>query len=249
MEELAKKHRYAKFVRCPATEAIPNYPDRNIPTVMVYKNTNPVAHIVGIKAFGGEKMTANGVHAIPFLCDGLSSTLFCFILFGLLLFVSARCTSLCPSFIHCVIIRSPSYIRAHIYSFAQHVISLHCIISYHTTSHHRITQNIIIYHHTTSHYTSYHHHITSHHTAYHLTSSPHHTTYHHVSSPHTPHITSHHISSPHPARRGVGAGAARRTRDHDDKTTATENENTFIIFREWERKQLGWRLGWLLNTK
>lgn len=38
LQELAQKYPQSKFVRIISTEAIPQYPDSNLPTVIVYKD-------------------------------------------------------------------------------------------------------------------------------------------------------------------------------------------------------------------
>ncbi|KAI3463090.1 hypothetical protein Pfo_019753 [Paulownia fortunei] len=52
LEELAKRYPATKFVRIISTECIPNYPDRNLPTLLVYNNSAVKANYVGIHSFG-----------------------------------------------------------------------------------------------------------------------------------------------------------------------------------------------------
>ena len=60
VEDLADKYRTkTKFVRAGATEIIPNYPERNTPTIILYRNGDVVENIVGIEQFGGR----NGVNS------------------------------------------------------------------------------------------------------------------------------------------------------------------------------------------
>ena len=60
VEDLADKYRTkTKFVRADATEIIPNYPERNTPTIILYRNGDVVENIVGIEQFGGR----NGVNS------------------------------------------------------------------------------------------------------------------------------------------------------------------------------------------
>eukprot|EP01107_Rhizomastix_libera_P000282 TRINITY_DN1049_c0_g1_i1.p1 TRINITY_DN1049_c0_g1~~TRINITY_DN1049_c0_g1_i1.p1 ORF type:complete len:265 (-),score=81.37 TRINITY_DN1049_c0_g1_i1:65-829(-) len=58
MQDLARRHRYVKLVRVQALQAIPNYPEKNIPTLLVYKNSNPIQQFVGLAGFGGESMNS-----------------------------------------------------------------------------------------------------------------------------------------------------------------------------------------------
>ena len=51
--ELAKRYPTTKFVRITSTECIPNYPDENVPTVLLYKDTKCIASLARLAAFGG----------------------------------------------------------------------------------------------------------------------------------------------------------------------------------------------------
>lgn len=57
LTELAKKYPQSKFVKIISTECIPNYPDKNVPTVLVYKNTQCLQHLIGLAPFGGPRTT------------------------------------------------------------------------------------------------------------------------------------------------------------------------------------------------
>lgn len=63
MEEVASRYPATKFVKIIATDCIKGYPDFNVPTVLVYENTNCKQTIVGIKEFGGDGMNAETVAA------------------------------------------------------------------------------------------------------------------------------------------------------------------------------------------
>ena len=52
LEELATKYPATKFVKIISTDCIPNYPDRNLPTLIVYNNGSVKANHVGIHSFG-----------------------------------------------------------------------------------------------------------------------------------------------------------------------------------------------------
>nr|GMD23540.1 phosducin-like protein 3 [Ipomoea batatas] len=52
LEELATKYPATKFVKIISTDCIHNYPDRNVPTLLVYNNSAVKANFVGIHSFG-----------------------------------------------------------------------------------------------------------------------------------------------------------------------------------------------------
>jgi hypothetical protein len=51
---LAQKYKHVKFVRGVAKQCVPNYPDKNLPTVFVYKNGTLVIQWIGGGNFGPE---------------------------------------------------------------------------------------------------------------------------------------------------------------------------------------------------
>ena len=57
LTELAKKFHGTKFFRAEASEAIKNYPSRNVPTIILYRDGDVVENIVGMEQFGGLKAT------------------------------------------------------------------------------------------------------------------------------------------------------------------------------------------------
>ncbi|XP_011628560.1 phosducin-like protein 3 isoform X2 [Amborella trichopoda] len=57
LEELATKYPATKFVKIISTDCIPNYPDRNLPTLLVYNNSNVKANYVGLHHFGSHRCT------------------------------------------------------------------------------------------------------------------------------------------------------------------------------------------------
>ncbi|XP_076901577.1 uncharacterized protein LOC143556026 [Bidens hawaiensis] len=76
MEELATMYPGTKFVKIISTDCIPNYPDRNLPTVLVYNNGAVKANYVGLYTFG-RRCTPEGVAMVlcqsdPVLNDGQS---------------------------------------------------------------------------------------------------------------------------------------------------------------------------------
>ncbi|KAI3813095.1 hypothetical protein L1987_17811 [Smallanthus sonchifolius] len=76
LEELATMYPATKFVKIISTDCIPNYPDRNLPTLLVYNNGAVKANYVGLHTFG-RRCTPEGVAMIlcqsdPVLNDGQS---------------------------------------------------------------------------------------------------------------------------------------------------------------------------------
>lgn len=74
LEELARRYPATKFVKIISTDCIPNYPDCNLPTLLVYNNGAVKANYVGLRSFGG-RCTPEGVALVlcqsdPVLNDG-----------------------------------------------------------------------------------------------------------------------------------------------------------------------------------
>ena len=65
LEELAQKYPRTKFLRMISTECIPNYPDRNLPTVLLYKDTKCMQSLVGLGPYGGRKLTTARESLLP----------------------------------------------------------------------------------------------------------------------------------------------------------------------------------------
>jgi hypothetical protein len=57
MDELAAKHPRTKFVKIPGRECVPGYPDKNLPTTLVYRDRDVVGSFVGVDGFGGPRFT------------------------------------------------------------------------------------------------------------------------------------------------------------------------------------------------
>ncbi|GAB2210470.1 hypothetical protein Droror1_Dr00015736 [Drosera rotundifolia] len=77
LEELAKRYPATKFVKIISTDCIPNYPDFNLPTLLVYNNGAVKANYVGLHSFG-RQCTPEGITLVlcgtdPVLNDGHSS--------------------------------------------------------------------------------------------------------------------------------------------------------------------------------
>ena len=65
---LASKFPATKFLKSVSTSCIPNYPDKNLPTIFVYFEGDMKGQIVGPFEFGGMNLTKEGkwlnVHAV-----------------------------------------------------------------------------------------------------------------------------------------------------------------------------------------
>ncbi|XP_052140597.1 uncharacterized protein LOC127760387 [Oryza glaberrima] len=77
LEELATRYPATKFVKIISTDCIPNYPDRNVPTILVYNNSAVKGTYVGLHKFGGKRCTPESValalcQSEPVLNDGQS---------------------------------------------------------------------------------------------------------------------------------------------------------------------------------
>ncbi|CAL4978290.1 unnamed protein product [Urochloa decumbens] len=57
LEELTTRYPATKFVKIISTDCIPNYPDRNVPTILVYNNSAVKGTYVGLQKFGGKRCT------------------------------------------------------------------------------------------------------------------------------------------------------------------------------------------------
>ncbi|KAK9849803.1 hypothetical protein WJX84_009327 [Apatococcus fuscideae] len=53
LQELAKKHTQTKFLQIISTEAISSYPDRNLPTLLLYRDARCIQNLPGLALFGG----------------------------------------------------------------------------------------------------------------------------------------------------------------------------------------------------
>lgn len=56
MAKLAPKFKAVKFLRIASNDAIPNYPDKNCPTLLIYKEGDVKMQQIGLEALGGLKM-------------------------------------------------------------------------------------------------------------------------------------------------------------------------------------------------
>ncbi|KAL1498476.1 hypothetical protein AB1Y20_013801 [Prymnesium parvum] len=53
LERLAKQHPHVKFVKILFTDCIPNYPEKNLPTLLVYRDDDLLQQFVGVSCYGG----------------------------------------------------------------------------------------------------------------------------------------------------------------------------------------------------
>ncbi|KAJ1118381.1 hypothetical protein NDU88_006572 [Pleurodeles waltl] len=60
LSRLARKFQAVKFVKAISTTCIPNYPDKNLPTIFVYLEGAIRAQFIGPLVFGGMNLTADG---------------------------------------------------------------------------------------------------------------------------------------------------------------------------------------------
>jgi hypothetical protein len=61
LQDLARRHPATRFLKIVSTSCIPNYPDQNLPTVLVYHGGGCKKHIIGLQAFGGPRTTPEQV--------------------------------------------------------------------------------------------------------------------------------------------------------------------------------------------
>ncbi|XP_031436473.1 phosducin-like protein 3 [Clupea harengus] len=59
LSSLARKFPQTKFLKSISTTCIPNYPDRNLPTVFVYRHGDMKAQFIGPLVFGGMNLKAD----------------------------------------------------------------------------------------------------------------------------------------------------------------------------------------------
>eukprot|EP00898_Chlorokybus_atmophyticus_P000449 jgi/Chlat1/1404/Chrsp12S01976 len=74
LEKLAERYPGTKFVKIVSTDCIPNYPDSNLPTLLVYFNGAVKATLVGLVRFGGRNASpedvAFGLNQLGPVCQG-----------------------------------------------------------------------------------------------------------------------------------------------------------------------------------
>ena len=57
LDVLAERYPGTKFLRCVSTDCIPQYPDRNLPTLLLYRDTKCLQTLVGLLHYGGRRLT------------------------------------------------------------------------------------------------------------------------------------------------------------------------------------------------
>ena len=67
MMRLAPKFKYVKFVKIRSTQAIENWPEKNLPTVFFYHSGELKTQLITLSAVGGKKMTADGKYFVALL--------------------------------------------------------------------------------------------------------------------------------------------------------------------------------------
>lgn len=57
LKQLAQQYQYVKFITMLSTDCIPNYPDSNVPTLLVYKDGQCRRTIVGLRTLGVDRIS------------------------------------------------------------------------------------------------------------------------------------------------------------------------------------------------
>ena len=68
LEYLARKFPETKFLKSISSLCIPNYPDKNLPTIFVYHEGDMKKQWVGLLAFGGMNLKQDGEFTMALLC-------------------------------------------------------------------------------------------------------------------------------------------------------------------------------------
>ncbi|KAJ3189047.1 hypothetical protein HK101_008982 [Irineochytrium annulatum] len=64
LDGIARKYRATKFVKLIGDQCIPNYPDKNCPTLLIYGEGDLRANLVGIESMGGINVTQRGLEQV-----------------------------------------------------------------------------------------------------------------------------------------------------------------------------------------
>jgi len=67
--ELAAKFPATKFLKSVSSVCIPNYPDKNLPTVFVYRDGELRKQFIGDAELGGTKLTCDGQSRLMYDCS------------------------------------------------------------------------------------------------------------------------------------------------------------------------------------
>lgn len=65
LQELAAQYKYVRFLTIPSTECIPNYPDENLPTLLVYHDGQCKRTIVGTRSLGDNRISPESELFLP----------------------------------------------------------------------------------------------------------------------------------------------------------------------------------------
>ncbi|BGP16847.1 hypothetical protein JCM10213_003333 [Rhodosporidiobolus nylandii] len=71
LQELASLYPSTKFVSIVSDHCIENYPDKNVPTMLIYRKGQMMGQVVGLGAMGGMKATLRDVERILFAFRGI----------------------------------------------------------------------------------------------------------------------------------------------------------------------------------
>ncbi|KAI8591237.1 thioredoxin-like protein [Geranomyces variabilis] len=74
LDRLAQKYRATKFLKIVADQCIPGYPDRNVPTLLVYGQGDLKRNIVGIDQLGGKSTTVDHIEKMLKQIGAVEST-------------------------------------------------------------------------------------------------------------------------------------------------------------------------------
>lgn len=66
LQRLAAAHPETKFLHIPAGMCIPNYPDKNVPTLLIYRNGEISGNVVSGQGLNGMRTTVKGELAVLF---------------------------------------------------------------------------------------------------------------------------------------------------------------------------------------
>jgi hypothetical protein len=58
--QLAPKFKYIKFIKIRSTQAVENWPDRNLPTLFLYHEGELKLQVITLNSLGGKRMTSDG---------------------------------------------------------------------------------------------------------------------------------------------------------------------------------------------
>eukprot|EP01113_Clastostelium_recurvatum_P001276 TRINITY_DN10521_c0_g1_i3.p1 TRINITY_DN10521_c0_g1~~TRINITY_DN10521_c0_g1_i3.p1 ORF type:complete len:167 (-),score=51.95 TRINITY_DN10521_c0_g1_i3:27-527(-) len=73
LKPLAEKFKATKFVKIRSEEAIHNYPDRNLPTILVYYQTQITKTIITLAPLGGDSVQTSDIEWALKTCGAIDS--------------------------------------------------------------------------------------------------------------------------------------------------------------------------------